>query len=140
MVLAVALVACSTAPQTRPPVISQAGIHPIDRCVDSETYNCATGVWARVDVCDPSITNPYVFVECPTRKAEADAAISHLAQQEAANNAIAARNQADVLYCNMQAQIASANVRGILYPAAVYGQVQNTCLQMKAAERAASNY
>ncbi len=55
------------------------------------------------------------------------------------NAATSAKNQADLLYCNMQAQIASSNVRGFLYPAAVYGQIQNTCLQMKAAERAASN-
>lgn len=85
--------------------------------------------------CDPTITDPYFIVDCPSRKAEADARIA----EETRNNAMAARNQADLLYCNMQAQIASANVRGILYPAAVYGQVQNTCLQMKAAERAASN-
>ncbi len=58
---------------------------------------------------------------------------------DSADNATAARNQADWLYCRMQAQVASSNVRGFLYPAAVYGQVERTCLQIKAAERAASN-
>ncbi len=146
----VVLTACAT-PQTGPPIagsshaaaMAEQQSHPCDYpalfdCSSGHPVERPTGL--RVSPCDPTVTNPVIYVECPTRKAEADAAMLRRSQQDAANNAMASRYQADALYCKMQAQVASSNVRGFLYPAAVYGQVENTCLQMKAAERGTSNY
>jgi hypothetical protein len=46
-------------------------------------------------------------------------------------------DRADWLYCDLQGQIAASNTRGIIYPAAVYAQIRQSCLEMKAAEREA---
>ncbi len=155
LILAVCLTACSwtdkhnygtvSTQPTGPPATSLAE-RTSYLCNSPAIYDCSEGyprerlTGPTVSPCDPSVTNPVIYVECPTRKAEADAAMLRRSQQDAANNAMASRYQADALYCKMQAQVASSNVRGFLYPAAVYGQVENTCLQMKAAERGTSNY